>query len=130
MVSKETNPKLFCGIIVVTIEACEDGIELDELIAEMVRRIRDKFDPVKVILFGSHARGEAREDSDVDLLVILSSVESNRMDAIRIRRLLADMPVSKDIVVSTPDELAARGDLVGSVLRPAIREGKVMYERG
>ena len=46
-----------------------------------------------------------------------------------IRRALADLPVCKDIVVTTPEEIIRRGDLIGTVLRPALREGKVLYER-
>ena len=47
----------------------KDGRSTDEIIAEMTRRIVEQFDPLQVILFGSHARGDARADSDVDLLV-------------------------------------------------------------
>ena len=51
------------------------------------------------------------------------------MAAVAIRRALADLPVCKDIVVTTPEEITRRGDLIGTVLRPALREGKVLYER-
>jgi uncharacterized protein len=90
--------------------------------------IRD-YDPVKIILFGSHARGEAGPESDIDLLVVLPEVANKRQAAVAIRRVLRDLPVPKDIVVTTPEEIARRGDLVGTVLRPALREGKVLYER-
>ena len=92
-------------------------------------RIVHEFHPVRLILFGSRARGDARPDSDVDLLVVLAHVDNKRQMAIEIRRRLRDMPVGKDIVVTTPDELARRGHLVGTVLRPALREGKVLYVR-
>ena len=46
-----------------------------------------------------------------------------------VKRALADLPVCKDIVVTTPEEITRRGDLIGTVLRPALREGKVLYER-
>lgn len=98
-------------------------------IATMTDRIVREFDPIRVILFGSHARGEAGRDSDVDLLVVLPKVDDQRRAAVAIRRLLADLPVAKDIVVTTPEEIAARGDLVGTILRPALREGVVVYER-
>jgi hypothetical protein len=65
----------------------------------------------------------------VDLLVVLPQVADKRKTAIEIRRVLADFPLSKDIIVTTPEEIARRGDLVGSVLRPALREGIVIYER-
>ena len=100
-----------------------------ELIGEMTERIVRQFQPVQVILFGSHARGEARPDSDVDLLVVLPELADKRRAAVEIRRALRDLPVFKDIVVTTPDELARRGNLVGSLLRPALREGKVLFER-
>lgn len=103
---------------------------ITELIPAMVDRIVHKFHPLRIILFGSHARGEAGPESDVDLLVVLPKVVNKRQAAIEIRRALADFPVCKDIVVTTPEEIARRGHLVGTILRPALREGKVLYERG
>lgn len=98
-------------------------------IQTMVDRIVQRFHPVRVVLFGSHARGTATAESDVDLLVVLAHVADKRRTTVDIRRALGDLPVSKDIVVTTPDEIARRGDLVGSVLRPALREGKILYEQ-
>ena len=100
-----------------------------DCIKVMAERIVRDYDPVKIILFGSHARGEAGPESDIDLLVVLPEVANKRQAAVEIRRLLTDLPVPKDIVVTTPEEIARRGDLVGTVLRPALREGKVLYER-
>ncbi len=100
-----------------------------ELIPAMLERIVRQFQPERVILFGSHARGEAGPQSDVDLLVILPHVTNKRESAVAIRRVLADFPIGKDIIVATPQEIARRGDLVGTILRPALREGKVIYER-
>ena len=95
----------------------------------MVDRIVGRFQPSQVVLFGSHARGTASEWSDVDLLVILPNVSDKRDAAVNIRRVLGDLPVCKDIVVATPEEIARRGHLPGTVLRSALREGKVIYER-
>ncbi len=96
---------------------------------EMVERIVERFHPLRIILFGSYARAQARWDSDVDLLVVLSEVQDKRRVTVEIRRALADLPVAKDIIVTTPDEIERRGDLVGTVLRPTLREGRVLYER-
>lgn len=101
----------------------------DAAIETMLNRIVERFRPLRVILFGSHARGTATAESDVDLLVVLPDVSDKRRTTVEIRRALGDLPVSKDIVVTTPEEIARRGDLVGSVLRPALREGKVLYEQ-
>lgn len=95
----------------------------------IVDRIVRRFDPVRIILFGSHARGQGRPDSDLDLLVVLPHVANKRLAAVEIRRALNGVPVSKDIVVTTPEEIAQRGNVIGLVLRPALREGKVIYER-
>ena len=98
-------------------------------ISDMVDRIVSGFDPSQVLLFGSHARGAASKWSDVDLLVVMSNETDKRKAAIEIRRSLGDLLVSKDILVTTPDDIARRGHVVGTVLHAAIRDGKVLYER-
>src|SRR2546428_14163405 len=100
-----------------------------DVIQTMTDRIVRAFHPLRLILFGSHARDEARPDSDIDLLGVFPQVAKKRLAAVAIRRALADLPVCKDIVVTTPEEITRRGDLIGTVLRPALREGKVLYER-
>ena len=102
--------------------------ENDPILQEMVRRIVEGWNPERITLFGSRARGEADERSDVDLLVV-APVADRREAAIAIRRRLRDVPEAKDIIVTTPEEVASRGDLVGDILRPALREGKALYER-
>jgi predicted nucleotidyltransferase len=100
-------------------------------IEEMVERIVERFDPLRVVLFGSHARGEATRDSDVDLLVVFPHVEreNKRNLTVEIRRALADAPIPKDVVVTDLDEISRRGKLVGTALRAALQEGKVLYDR-
>lgn len=98
----------------------------------MVDRIVAGFHPLKVVLFGSHARGEADAGSDIDLLVVLPDGLAGiqqREATIAVLGALSDLPVAKDIVVTTPDEIARRGHLVSSVLYYALREGQVLYER-
>ena len=101
----------------------------ETFISIMVDRIVKGFRPLQVVLFGSHARGAATEWSDVDLLVVLPNGTDKRDSAIEIRRTLGDLPVCKDIVVATPEELARRGHMVGTLLRSALRDGKVLYDR-
>lgn len=98
-------------------------------IEEMVRRIVEKFHPEKIILFGSYARGQAGPDSDVDLLVVMPVSGSKREAAIQIDLALAGMGLPKDIIVATPEEVERLRDIIGTLIYPAIREGKVMYER-
>jgi len=100
------------------------------LIRQMTQVITRQFKPERVILFGSQARGAGTKHSDIDFLVVLANVSNKRESAIQIRRALAKFPVAKDIIVTTPEEIKRRGNLVGSVLRSALQEGKVVYERG
>ncbi len=98
-------------------------------IKRMVQRIVRRFHPERVILFGSHARGEAGPDSDVDLLVVMPVEGSRREKAIEIRVALSDVRVPTDIIVTTPEEFAWRQEVVGTIEYPAVKEGKVLYAR-
>lgn len=95
----------------------------------MVRRIVSRFHPEKIILFGSHARGDAGPDSDVDLLVVMPLVGSKLEKQLEIRLALRSIRIAKDIVVTTPEEFQWRKEIPGTIERPAAREGKVLYAR-
>src|SRR5450631_1819366 len=101
----------------------------EEKISEMVRRIVDGFHPDKIILFGSCARGAAGPDSDADLLVVMPVNGSKRKKAIEIDVKLAGVGLPKDVIVVTPEEVEKYRDVVGTLIYPALREGKVLYER-
>jgi predicted nucleotidyltransferase len=94
----------------------------DHVIREAVRLLVEHFDPVRIMLFGSTARGSARPDSDLDVLVVLSAVEDKREAAIAMRHRLAHLPLAIDVLVATPDELDQRGWIVGTVLHDALSE--------
>lgn len=102
---------------------------VQDTIAEMVRRIVSRFNPDKIILFGSHARGQAGPDSDVDLLVVMTPHGSKRERTIELYGLLAGMGVPKDVIVVSPEEFEAYREAPGTVVRTARHEGKVLYER-
>ena len=98
-------------------------------VRQMVRRIVDRFAPEQIILFGSHARGTAGADSDVDLLVVMPVKGSRRRKAVEIGVAVHDFAVSKDIVISTPEDFAWRKDVMGTIEYPASHEGIVLYAR-
>ena len=95
----------------------------------MIERIVARFRPEKIILFGSQARGQADLDSDVDLLVVLPECEDRKTATISIMKSVADLPLGKDIVVTTSEELETRGRLVSTILYSALQEGEVLYAR-
>jgi predicted nucleotidyltransferase len=98
-------------------------------LAEITERIVSTSYPDKIILFGSYARGDFGPDSDLDLLVIKDQVDSIHDETARLYHALADIKVPIDIVVVRESYVQRYGDLVGTVVRPALREGKVLYAR-
>lgn len=100
---------------------------VDPWLPAIVGRIVRLVDPVRIVLFGSRGRGDAREDSDYDLLVIVDATPNRRETRIAIHRALADLPISKDVVVVPVAEAA--GARPRGVLYWALEEGQVVYER-
>ncbi|MFB3881206.1 MAG: nucleotidyltransferase domain-containing protein [Armatimonadota bacterium] len=101
----------------------------DDVLGVMIERIVSRFHPEKIILFGSRARGEAHGESDIDLLVVMPTCDDQKAATIAVLRSLADLPVSKDILVTSTQELETRGKLASTVLHAALREGEVVYAR-
>jgi uncharacterized protein len=79
------------------------------------------------MVFGSYARGDAREDSDLDLLVIQPRVEDRAREMVRLRRALRPLRIPVEILVYSADEVARWGDQPGSALYWALREGKTVH---
>ena len=105
-----------------------NGVPTQELLNEVVRRVVAVAHPEKIILFGSAVRGTMGPDSDLDLLVIKADVK-RRETARLIRRALEGLEplLPKDVIVVTPADVQKYGDVVGYILRPALREGRVLY---
>jgi uncharacterized protein len=96
-------------------------------IGRMVKRVVKKFQPEQVILFGSHARGDAGPDSDVDLLVVMEFEGAARDKGLEIVQALHDLLVPVDVIVSSPRDFAWRKEVAGTIEWPAAQEGKVLY---
>ncbi|MEG3930616.1 MULTISPECIES: nucleotidyltransferase domain-containing protein [unclassified Microcoleus] len=96
-------------------------------IMELSRAIANKFKPQKIILFGSYAYGNPTEDSDVDMLVVLSSDGNNLRKTWEI--LNQTQPnFAVDLLVRTPSEIEQRLAWNDLFLREIIEKGKVIYE--
>jgi predicted nucleotidyltransferase len=109
-------------------QQAQDG-QPDAAIRGLVHRIVQHFSPDKVILFGSHARGESGPESDVDLLVLFAELEDARERARELYRVLGGGALSKDIVVSTTARFERYKNVPNTIYWPAAREGRVLYER-
>ncbi|MDE2888625.1 MAG: nucleotidyltransferase domain-containing protein [Gemmatimonadota bacterium] len=105
----------------------------DKLIDRMVRAIVDEVDPEQVILFGSRGRGDERQDSDVDLVVVeaepFGPKRSRHKEMVRLYHAVAGFPVAADVLVYSRDDVDYWRDSLNHVLARALREGKVLYER-
>ncbi len=100
----------------------------EETLQEIVRRIVETVAPEKIILFGSAARGEMGPDSDLDLLVV-KPCENQRETAWTIRRQLIGIAIGipKDVIVVTPEDIERHKETIGLIVRPALKEGRVIY---
>jgi predicted nucleotidyltransferase len=99
----------------------------EKLINEIVTRVVEAANPTRVILFGSHARGDAGPDSDIDLLIIVAETGSRRELAIKTRTALREVKRPFDIIIAEEEDVRFYGDTPGTVLYPALREGVVVY---
>jgi predicted nucleotidyltransferase len=105
----------------------------ETLLDQMTRVIVDAVHPERVLLFGSHARGAAGPDSDVDLLVVerepFGPNRNRRREIIRIRAALSSFRVPKDILVFAADEFERYRHSKNHVVAVSLLEGRVLYER-
>lgn len=100
-----------------------------ELVDEVVQRMLAAGAPLKVLLFGSRARGDGRADSDLDLLIIEESDLPRYKRAVRYFRALVGLFPAKDIVVWTPSEVEAWAGVPNAFITTILREGKTIYAR-
>jgi len=103
-------------------------MEERDLLDSVTRTIVEKFHPRRVVLFGSRARGEARPDSDIDLLIEMETTRTPPERAIEVSAAFGLRPWPLDVVVYTPEEAKRLRGVAGTLLSLIEREGKVLYE--
>ena len=104
-------------------------MDSENILRDVISRIRRTVQPEKIVLFGSRARGEARPDSDFDLLVVKRSRRPRYRRAGPIYAALADIPAEVEVVVYTPEEIYEWSNVPQAFITTALHEGKVLYER-
>lgn len=83
----------------------------------------------KIILFGSHARGQATSESDIDLLILKDQVKDRVKDTVRLRRLLSSLRIPIDLIVATNSDFEKWSTTPGNLMYEIATEGKILYEK-
>lgn len=95
----------------------------------IVNRLVKKFDPDKIILFGSQARSDSNPQSDVDLLILTNRNSNRRKLTIDMDKVLKGLNYSRDIIILSLDEFERDKLIAGTIARYAYLEGQILYER-
>lgn len=98
-------------------------------VEQIARTIAETFHPRRIILFGSHARGQAGPDSDLDLFIEMETPQRPPERAIAISAIFGLHPWPMDLLVYTPEEVEQLRGRSGTLLSVIEREGRVLYER-
>ena len=98
-----------------------------EVLEDIIHRIVEVADPEKIILFGSAARGEMGRNSDVDLLIIRKGGYDHDLVG-RIYHRLWGVEAAVDAIVASPDDVERYKDSHALIYKPALKEGRVVYE--
>lgn len=101
----------------------------NSFLQQIIKRMVEAGNPLKIVLFGSQARWTAKRDSDYDFLVIEHSDSPRYKRASKYRRALQEMGFSKDILVWTPDEIAEWKNVPNAFITVILKEGIIIYER-
>jgi len=97
-------------------------------IQEAARLLRAAAGHGRIVLFGSHARGDARADSDADFLVVLPEGVDRRSEMVRLRRALRPLRIPVDVVVVSERDVRDWGEVPGTLIWAALREGRVLLD--
>lgn len=100
------------------------------IIDKIVKAIREVIEPDKIILFGSQARGDAKSDSDYDVLIIKDNIDNELKVTANIYKsfLNIDETISIDVIVASKKNLEKHKDNIGYILKYALKEGVTVYE--
>ncbi len=98
----------------------------ERVIAEAGRRLAAAAPGARVILFGSHARGDAARHSDLDFLVVEPEVDDDGGEAVRLMRVLRDLRVPADVIVVSERYAEDWRDVRGTLVHDALSQGRVL----
>jgi predicted nucleotidyltransferase len=103
------------------------GVDFDQEVERITAQIIEKYNPEKIILFGSAVRGELGADSDVDFLIIKGDTPLYGADRIRELSSLIERDVPIDFLIYRPEEFEKRLEMGDPFLKTIVKEGKILY---
>jgi len=104
------------------------AVVAESILNEVTRRLVAEFNPHRIILFGSQARGTAGRHSDIDLLVVCPVAGRKRDLMVAMDRALGGLGIARDVIVLTPEEYEINREIPGTAARPAALEGRILYD--
>ena len=120
---------LYWYVVNITVYSCLEYVMVNysKTVQELVDRVVETVQPLRIILFGSCARMEADAQSDIDLLVVMPDGTHRRQTSQRLYRQIRGIGVPFDILVATPRDLEIHKDNVGLIYRKVLQEGVEVY---
>ena len=99
----------------------------NKTILEAVELLRKAANPTRIILFGSYARGDTNEQSDLDFLIVIKELKARRMETVHLKDVLSPLRIPVDVVVISEKTYQEWKDAPGTIIYEATQEGKVVY---
>ena len=98
-----------------------------KIIEDLVKKVVEQIHPNKIYLFGSRAKGSARSESDIDLLIIADMAGSKHQRSLAIRKLFPNRRFSLDVLVYNQQEFEQESEIPNTIGYTVAHEGKLLY---
>lgn len=125
--SKDTDSRLCPKPTIIMNKYVQQIMMFEDKIELIVDRVTEKYDPKAIIVFGSVARGDSTEDSDLDIAIIMDSDLSEHERNVMLRVCIGSIGMAMDLLVFTPEEIEAERDDDSSIISEIMRTGEVVY---
>lgn len=104
---------------------------IDKILKEIIEKLKSKYNPIKVILYGSYAQGTPRDDSDIDLLILKKTNERRIERFVKVKKIIynPERKISVSPLIYSPTELNQRLEMGDDFIKEILNKGKILYEK-